>query len=267
MPGRCLSTNKMPYCLLVTPSFPVSSMNNATAIWCTRRIMKPGRRYSSSSGSFCDVAIAACHLLPGPVVDRVLVGGAGRNETPAERPLIVVVEAVARVRRRRGVQQSRQLEVFEFNQAAGLLEQVVGVFFGVLVDRGGGARLGPEHLRKRRAVQLIARCLAAGRMGFDQDATSLAFGDTDPRLLQAYGLDLARPQRLESFTMGACELPFDIVALHESFHHLEHREVRAVEGAHSDRRVLQLLRLENAKFRIGDDREARHRGSERNDLG
>ncbi len=32
MPGRCLSTNKMPYCLLVTPSFPVSSRNNDTAI-------------------------------------------------------------------------------------------------------------------------------------------------------------------------------------------------------------------------------------------
>jgi hypothetical protein len=47
----------MPYCLLVTPSFPVSSTNNDTAIWCTRRIMKPGRRYNSSSGSCCDVAI------------------------------------------------------------------------------------------------------------------------------------------------------------------------------------------------------------------
>jgi hypothetical protein len=75
MPGRCSSTNRIPYCLLVTPSFPVSSTNNDTAIWCMRRIMKPGRRYNSSNGSFGDVAISASRsssrapsrgLAPGP---------------------------------------------------------------------------------------------------------------------------------------------------------------------------------------------------------
>ena len=36
---------------------------------------------------------AIVHLLPGAVVDRVLVGGAGRHQAPAERPLVVVVRS------------------------------------------------------------------------------------------------------------------------------------------------------------------------------
>src|SRR5260370_23252430 len=49
------------------------------------------------------------YLLPSPVVDRVLIGGAGRNETPTDCPLIVVGEPFSRVGPGRGVAQSRQL--------------------------------------------------------------------------------------------------------------------------------------------------------------
>src|SRR5215471_18083448 len=140
-------------------------------------------------------------LLPSPVVDRVFVGGARGNEAPAERPLVVVVESLTRVWRRRRVQQARQLEVLEVDQAARFLEQVVGVFFWIFVDRGGRARFGSEHLGERRSVQLVARCLAAGRVGFDEDATSLPFGNADPGFLQADGPDLAGAQSLQAFTV------------------------------------------------------------------
>src|SRR5215831_16988926 len=60
-------------------------------------------------GEVKTVPVASPCLLPSPVVDRVLISGAGRNETPTERPLIVVVEPFARIRRGRRVQHSRQL--------------------------------------------------------------------------------------------------------------------------------------------------------------
>src|SRR5262245_13900606 len=44
MPGRCCRMNRMPYCVVVILSAPASSRNSDTAIWCARRIMKPGRR-------------------------------------------------------------------------------------------------------------------------------------------------------------------------------------------------------------------------------
>jgi hypothetical protein len=43
--------------------------------------------------------------------------------------------------------------------------------------------------------------------------------------------------------------------------------VRAVERADADRLALELLGLEDARFRVGDEREARHRGAQRDDLG
>src|SRR5215472_14893325 len=106
-----------------------------------------------------------CVLLPRSVIDRVLISCTGGNETPTDRPLVIVVEPLARVWGRRGVQQSRELEVLEVDQAARFFKQIVGVFFGVLVDRGGGARLGSEHFCKRRAIQLVAGRFAAGRVG------------------------------------------------------------------------------------------------------
>src|SRR5258708_5759108 len=166
----------MPYCRLVMPSAPVSSRNSDTAIWCARRIMKPGRRYSWSRGCFgaaisCSIghsigrrrpkmqtAPTLCRrrptqfrlvlprLLPGAVVHRVLVGGARRHQAPAERPVVIVVEAFARVGHRRRVEDARQLEVLQANQAAGLRHDVVRKLLRVVLDRLGGARLGAEHL-------------------------------------------------------------------------------------------------------------------------
>src|ERR1051326_824472 len=126
MPGSAFSTSMMPYCRLVMPSAPVSSRNSDTAIWCARRIMKPGRRYSWSRGCFgdaislnkppprqkangADIVPAPPYsncawLLPGAVVDGVFVGGAWRHQAPAQGPVVVVVEALARIRRRRRVE-------------------------------------------------------------------------------------------------------------------------------------------------------------------
>src|ERR1700747_3505272 len=110
--------------------------------------MKPGRRYSCSIGPGGDASAAERRLLipairrdvpwdllPSPVVHRVLVGGAGRNEAPTQRPLIVVVEAFARVGRGRRVEETRELEIAEIDQAAGFLEQIVGILLRVVLDR------------------------------------------------------------------------------------------------------------------------------------
>ena len=55
----------------------------------------------------------SCALFPGAIVDRGLVGGAGRHEAPAKCPLVIVVEAVARIRHRRRVENARELEVLQ----------------------------------------------------------------------------------------------------------------------------------------------------------
>src|SRR5262245_1935344 len=47
-------------------------------------------------------------LLPRPIVHRVLIGGAGCDEVPAQRPAIGVVEALARVGLRRRIEDARE---------------------------------------------------------------------------------------------------------------------------------------------------------------
>ena len=49
--GRCCNSDSRPNCVVVTPSTPASSKKMDVAIWCARRIMKPGRRYKPSKGS------------------------------------------------------------------------------------------------------------------------------------------------------------------------------------------------------------------------
>src|SRR5882672_2436014 len=102
--------------------------------------------------------------LPGSVVDRVLAGRAPLHQAPAERPLIGVIEALARVGLGWRVQDALDLELLGVEQPARLIDQVTRVLARVAVDRFGGARLGAEHRRQRRPVELVARRFAPRRM-------------------------------------------------------------------------------------------------------
>src|SRR5882724_6914874 len=189
MRGSAFSTSMMPYCRLVMPSVPVSSRNSDTAIWWARRIMKPGRRYSWSRGCFgnaisCSILRSISRhrpkmqtaptsrrrrhahsgwLLPGAVVDGVLVGGAGRHQAPAQRPVVVVVEALARVGHRRCVENTRELEILQADQAAGLGDDIMRELLRGFLNCLGGACLGAEHLGECRSVHLVAGRFAPGR--------------------------------------------------------------------------------------------------------
>src|SRR5260221_12909226 len=100
----------------------------------------------SSAGSLVVVSASISTLRPGAIVDRVLVGGARRDELPVERPLIGVLEALAGVGLRRRVQDARELEIPELEQSAGLLDEVVRVTLRVLLDRSCRLGLRLEHL-------------------------------------------------------------------------------------------------------------------------
>src|SRR3954463_16069157 len=110
--------------------------------------MKPGRRYRSSSDgtrwrkrlplgglkrenetapdqSPAPIVMPPMRLLPGAVVHRVLVSCAGRHQAPAERPLVIVVEAFARVGGGRRVEDAPQPQIGMVEDAAGLGHQIM----------------------------------------------------------------------------------------------------------------------------------------------
>src|SRR5882672_12637333 len=118
--------------------------------------------------------------LPGAVVDRVLESRARLHQAPTERPLIGVIEALARVGLGRSVEDARDPEVFGLEQPAGFLDQVARVLAWITVDRLGGARLGAEHRGQSRPVELAPCRLAAGRMRLHEDAHAALLGDADP---------------------------------------------------------------------------------------
>src|SRR4051794_17178299 len=88
--------------------------------------------------------LAPTPLPPRPIIDGVLVRRAGRHQAPAERPVVVVFEALARIWGRRSVEDARQLEILYPDHAAGFLDDVMRELLRVLLDRFGGARLGAE---------------------------------------------------------------------------------------------------------------------------
>jgi hypothetical protein len=100
-------------------------------------------------------------LLPSSIIDCILVGCARRHEAPAERPLIIVVETIPRVGRRRRIQKARQFKILQIEEAAGFLDQMVCILFRILLNRSCGARFGAEHLRKRRTIKFVAGRFAA----------------------------------------------------------------------------------------------------------
>src|SRR5882672_4223184 len=101
--------------------------------------------------------------LPRAVIDRVLEGRTRLDQAPAERPLISVIEALARVGHGRRVQDALELQRLRVEQPARLIDQILRVLTRILVNRPGGARFGAEHRGERRPVELVARGFAARR--------------------------------------------------------------------------------------------------------
>src|SRR2546422_4707527 len=151
---------------------------------------KPSSRATSSGRSWIAFIIDALTfligvLLPGAIVHRVLVGGGGHRHVPFHRPAIGVVPALARIGRRRAVQQAPGLELFGLEQAAGLADEVVDVGPRILLDLLDRARLRPEHLLQRLAVEIVACRFRAGGVRLDEDAHAPLLRHADPRLHQA----------------------------------------------------------------------------------
>src|SRR5256885_7153544 len=117
----------------------------------TSRPWSPNRPSSraTSSGRSCTAFIIealtfliAPPLLPGAVVDRVLVGRARNRHVPFHRPVVGVVEALASVRLRRGVQQAPGLQLVRLEQSAGLAQEIMDERRGILLQQLDRARLG-----------------------------------------------------------------------------------------------------------------------------
>src|SRR6266571_8699277 len=106
-----------------------------------RRARGPTPRSTRTSfWSSCSLLLAEFfwqELLPGAVVDRALECGPRRNQTPAERPLVGVIEALARVGLGRRVQDAGDLEVLGVEEPPGFLDEVTGMPPGIFVDRLG----------------------------------------------------------------------------------------------------------------------------------
>src|SRR5438105_1180052 len=99
-------------------------------------------------------------LLPRPVVDGGLVGGAGGDQAVRDCPVVGVLEALAGVGLGVGVEDAPGVDVGRVDEAFGLLYQVVEVGRWVAVQEVGGAAFRPEHGGEGRSVELVARRLA-----------------------------------------------------------------------------------------------------------
>src|SRR5436190_7229893 len=179
-----------------------------------RRIMEFGLRPRINSGSVPE-------SLPGAVIDRVLVGGAGRHEAPVARPLVGVLEALAGVGFGGRVEDAREPQVLHLQQAARFLDEVVRILLRILLDRPRRLGLRFEHLAQRRAVELLARRFASGRVRLHQHAHAMLLRDADPRLHQADRGDFAALQRLDALAHGAGEGGLDLLPLEEAVEQLE----------------------------------------------
>src|SRR6266511_4794599 len=189
------------------------------------------RSTRTSFWSSCSLLLAEFfwqELLPGAVVDRALECGPRRNQTPAQGPLISVIEALAGIRLGRRVQKAGHLELLFIEQPTGFLDQVTGMPPGILVDRLGRAGFRPEHRGERRAVELVPRRFAARRMGLHQHAQAAFFRDADPGLHEARRRDLALRERVQPLLHRPGERPLDLLALEKALEQFQRREVRAV---------------------------------------
>src|SRR5947199_4753514 len=115
----------------------------------------PSSRATSRGRSWIAFIIEALtFFMSGPraVVDGVLVGGAGHGHVPLHRPAVRVVPALARVRRRRAVEEAPVLDFFRLEDAAGLAREVMEVGTRILLQLLASARLGAEELLERGGV-------------------------------------------------------------------------------------------------------------------
>src|SRR5439155_22691123 len=111
---------------------------------------KPSSRATSSGRSWIAFIIDALTFFigvsfPGAIVHRVLVGRVRHRHVPLHGPAVGVVPALARIGRRRAVQQAPGLELFGLEEAAGLADEVVDVGPRILLDLLDRTRLGAEH--------------------------------------------------------------------------------------------------------------------------
>src|SRR5258708_16210423 len=67
------------------------------------------------------------NLLPGAVVDRAFASRPGLDQSPSHGPLIGVIEALAGVGLRRGVQNARDLEALVIAEPAGFPPQLPAI--------------------------------------------------------------------------------------------------------------------------------------------
>src|SRR5258708_19920241 len=93
---------------------PGVRMMSTSSPWSRKN---PSSRATSSGRSWIAFIMEAltffmaAPLPPGAVVDGVFVGGAGHRHVPLHGPVVGIVEALARVRLRRGVKQAPDLEL------------------------------------------------------------------------------------------------------------------------------------------------------------
>src|SRR5439155_5321487 len=139
-----------------------------------------------------------------------------------------VVPALARIGRRRAVQQAPGLELLGLEQAAGLADEVVDVGPRILFDLLYRARLGAEHLLQRLAVEIVARRFGARRVRLDQDAHAPFLRHADPLLHQARGGDFLVAYGFQALRDRAGVGSLDVLRPEEALDHLERGEVRAV---------------------------------------
>src|SRR5258707_11026667 len=138
---------------------PGVRMMSTSSPWSRKN---PSSRATSSGRSWIAFIMEAltffmaAPLPPGAVVDGVLVGGAGHRHVPLHGPVVGIVEALARVRLRRGMKQAPDLELVRLQEPAGLADEVVDERRRVFFDELDRPRLRAEHLVERRAVEVVA---------------------------------------------------------------------------------------------------------------
>src|SRR5579862_1071563 len=101
------------------PGLPGQNANRGT--YLTRN---GSRRISLRDGRAVNLRI---RLLPSPIIDGVLVRGAGDGHVPLHRPVVGVFETLSRVGLRWSVQQAPRLKLVGLQKTAGFGDEVVDV--------------------------------------------------------------------------------------------------------------------------------------------
>ena len=196
-------------------------------------------------------------LLPGAVVDGVLVGRAGGNQAPVAGPFVGVLEALARVGLGRGVEDSRELEILQLDQAAGLFDEIVGVLRRVLLDR----LVRPRPRRRTSSCSVAPSSSSpAASLRVECDSMSTRRPCFSATLIHGSIRLMAATSPRFSASMRSRIVPANVVLICSRFRKpsssLRVVKCEPLNGLTPIGLVLQLLGLEDARFRVGDEREA-----------